>query len=60
LVCRCPIEAARNNETEIVRLLRDQGANPFLANGDGKTALDIATELGHAAAAEVLRNASTV
>ena len=40
-----------------MRLLLNQGANPFVANGDGKTALDIATELGHVA---VLRNARTV
>ena len=39
-------------------VLLDHVADAFLANGDGKTALDIATELGHAAAAEVLRNAS--
>ena len=50
-------EAARSNETEIVGLLLDQGADPFLANGDGKSAFDLATDLGHVAAAEVLRNA---
>ena len=43
-----------------MRLLLDQGANPFLANGDGQTVLDIATELGHVAAAEVLLNARQV
>jgi len=53
-------EAARNNRAEIVGRLFGHGANPSLANGDGKTALDIATELGRVAAAEVLRNVAAV
>ena len=53
-------EATRSNELEVVRLLLDQGADPLLANGEGKTALDVAMELGHVAAAEMLRSASGV
>jgi ankyrin repeat protein len=47
-------EAARNNQTEIVKLLLDNGANPSLADGDGKTPLDLAKELGHIAVAGLL------
>jgi ankyrin repeat protein len=50
-------EAAGNNQAEIVRLLLDHGANPHLSNGDGKTPLDLATELGHVEVAEMLRSA---
>jgi cytohesin len=50
-------EAARNNRTDVVKLLLDQGANPSLANGDGKTPRDLATELEHAAVVELLRSA---
>jgi ankyrin repeat protein len=50
-------EAARNNHVEIVRLLLDAGANPSLTNGDGKTALELATEQGHAAVVAMLREA---
>jgi ankyrin repeat protein len=49
-------EAARNNNAEVVRLLLDHGANPSLKNGEGKTALDLATQAGHVAAAEMLRD----
>jgi ankyrin repeat protein len=50
-------EAARENHIQIVRLLLDQGANPLLSNGDGKTPLDLALENGHAEVAELLRDA---
>jgi ankyrin repeat protein len=50
-------EAAQNNRAEVVRLLLDQGANPSLTNGDGNTPLDLATESGHVAVAEMLRGA---
>jgi ankyrin repeat protein len=50
-------EAARNNNVEVVRLLLEHGANPSLTNGDGKTPLDFATELGHVAVAEMLQGA---
>ena len=48
-------EAVRSNSQEMVRLLLDHGANPLLTIGDGKTPLDIATELGHVEVAEMLR-----
>jgi len=48
-------EAARENHPAIVRLLLDQGANALLANGDGKTPLDLAVERGNAEVAEMLR-----
>jgi ankyrin repeat protein len=51
-------EAVRSNNTEIVSILLGLGANPSLTNGDGKTPLDLAVELGHAAASELLRAAS--
>jgi ankyrin repeat protein len=50
-------EAAANNRAEVVRLLLDHGADPQLANGDGKTPLDLATAEGHTAVIEMLRNA---
>jgi ankyrin repeat protein len=50
-------EAARENHIPIVRLLLDQGANPRIVNGDGKTPLDLAIEKGHAEVAEMLRGA---
>lgn len=50
-------EAAGNNHPQIVRLLLDQGANPLLKNGDGKTPLDLALGKGHAQVAEMLRAA---
>jgi ankyrin repeat protein len=49
-------EAARHNRAEVVRLLLDHGANPLLTDGDGKTPLDMATELGHVAIVELLRS----
>ena len=49
-------EAARHNRAEVVRLLLDHGANKLLPNGEGKTALDIATELRHVAIVELLRS----
>jgi ankyrin repeat protein len=48
-------EAARNNRVEVVRLLLDHGASPALTNGDGKTPVELATELGHIAVADMLR-----
>ncbi|HEV8068540.1 MAG TPA: ankyrin repeat domain-containing protein [Planctomycetaceae bacterium] len=50
-------EAARENHIQIVRLLLDQGANPRIVNGDGKTPLDLAIEKGHAEVAEMLGGA---
>jgi ankyrin repeat protein len=51
-------EAARNNRVGIVRLLFASGANPLQPNGDNKTPLDLATEEGHTAVAELLRTAA--
>jgi ankyrin repeat protein len=51
-------EAARNNHVGIVRLLLAGGANPSQPNGDNKTPLDLATEQGHTAVAELLRSAA--
>jgi cytohesin len=50
-------EAARNDRIEVVRILLDHGANPSLADGDGKTALDLAVEQGHLAVTELLGGA---
>jgi ankyrin repeat protein len=50
-------EAVRSNNVDIVRLLLEGGANPALRNGDGKSALELATELGHTAVVELLRGA---
>jgi ankyrin repeat protein len=50
-------EAAANNQLEVVWLLLDRGADLALTNGEGKTALDLATERGHAAVVELLREA---
>ena len=47
-------EAARNNRPEVVRLLLERGASPLLANGNGKTPLEVATESGHTAVAQML------
>jgi ankyrin repeat protein len=49
-------EAAKHNRAGVVRLLLDHGANPLLTNGDGKTPLDMATELGHVAIVELLQS----
>ena len=51
---RCTRRRARTI-LQIVRLLLDQGADPLLANGDGKTPLDLAVEKGNAEVAEMLR-----
>jgi len=50
-------EAVKNNRAEVVRLLLDHGADQSLTNGEGKTPFDIATGLGLAALAEMLRSA---
>jgi ankyrin repeat protein len=47
-------EAARSNSVEVTRLLLEHGANASLKNGDGKTPLELATELGHSAIIELL------
>ena len=52
-------EAARNNNVEVARLLLDLGANPSLANADGKTPLDVAVEKGNTVVAEALRGGRT-
>jgi ankyrin repeat protein len=51
-------EAVRSNSTEVVGILLGHGANPTLTNGDGKSPLDLATELGHVEVAELLRGAA--
>ncbi len=51
-------EAARNNQTEIVRLLLDHGANALLTNGDGKTPFDLAIGQHHVEVAAMLQNAA--
>jgi ankyrin repeat protein len=51
-------EAARHNHVEVARLLLAHGANLLLANGDGKTPLELAIELDNLDVAEVLRGAA--
>jgi ankyrin repeat protein len=53
-------EAARSGNAEVVVVLLTGGADPRLPDGDGKSALDIATERGHARIAEVLARVITV
>jgi ankyrin repeat protein len=50
-------EAARNNRAEIVQLLLELGANLSLIDGNGKTPLELATEAGHTAVAQMLSGA---
>jgi ankyrin repeat protein len=50
-------EAARGGSSDAVRLLLDAGADPAVLDGDGRTALEIASEHGHADAVELLRSA---
>lgn len=50
-------EAVKNNRLEVVKFLLDNGANPSLLNGDGKSPVQLAIELGHVAAAEIIRSA---
>lgn len=47
--------AAASGNIELVDLLIQKGADPTAETADGVTALQIATDAGHAAAAEVLR-----
>lgn len=47
--------AAHRGDVEMVELLLARGADPGLANPDGKTALDWALREGHDAVAEILR-----
>ncbi len=49
-------EAAKNNRAEVVRILLGHGANRSLADGDGKTPVELALELGHDGVAELLRD----
>jgi ankyrin repeat protein len=49
--------AAFTGDAEVVRTLLDRGADPTLRTDDGKTAIDIARERGHAAVAEMLERA---
>ena len=51
-------EAARSGSAEVVRLLLDHGADASRTDGDGKTPLELATDRGHAAVAEMLRGAT--
>ncbi len=46
--------AAFVGDPEVVRMLLDRGADPLMTTDDGKTAIDIARERGHAALAEML------
>lgn len=48
-------EAVRMNNVDMIHLLLKHGANPSLKNGDGKTPLDVATELGLVEPLEILR-----
>jgi ankyrin repeat protein len=50
-------EAARNDRTEVARLLLEHGANVSLADGEGKTPHQLAMEMGHVSVAELLRGA---
>jgi ankyrin repeat protein len=51
-------EAAKSGSAEVVRLLLEHGADRALKNGDGKTALELATERGHVELAELLGQAA--
>ena len=46
--------AAFVGDPEVLRMLLDRGADPRLTTDDGKTAIDIARERGHAEAAALL------
>ncbi len=48
--------AARLDRLAFAQLLLDNGADPNLLAGDGRTALDIADEKGHAELAQLLRD----
>ncbi len=48
-------EAARSGDSEVVLMLLDAGARPALHDAKGKTALEIALELGHNSVADLLR-----
>jgi uncharacterized protein len=48
--------AVRRNDRVFVRHLLDRGADPFVTDASGKSALAIAEELGHEDVARLLRN----
>lgn len=48
-------DAAGNGNTEVAQLMIRMGADPFLVDAKGKTALDCAVAEGHEATAEYLR-----
>lgn len=50
---------ARRGDTELVRLLLDAGADVNATDTEGRTAIEIATEAGHAQVAQMLRSAAT-
>lgn len=50
-------EAARGGHDEVVCFLLEHGADPALRDGDGRIALDLAIERGHAQVAAMLRSA---
>jgi ankyrin repeat protein len=48
-------EAARGGHARVVRLLLDSGADASWRDADGRTALDVASEKGHAEVVEMLQ-----
>ena len=48
--------AVRRNDRVFVRHLLDRGADPFVTDARGKSALAVAEELGHEDVARLLRN----
>lgn len=49
-------QAAQHNDSEMISYFIEQGADPFLAKGDGKTALELAEDEECLEAASLLRN----
>ena len=51
-------EGARGGDAEVVGILLAAGADPLLRDGDGRTALEVAAERGHAEVVEMLSRAA--